>query len=365
MIPFINLKSLHQQHADEINQAVQRVIDSGYFILGPEGTAFEEAFASYHGVKYAVGVANGTDAIEIALWTAGVGRGDEVITVSHTAMPTVTAIEAIGAVPILVDIDPSTFTIDPKAIEAAITPRTKAIIPVHIYGQSADMTAIMAIANQHNLLVVEDCAQGHGAKHKGQLVGTFGHLATFSFYPTKNLGAYGDGGAVITNDDAYADRMKRIRFYGQSSRYTYTERGTNSRLDEMQAAILSVKLKYLDEHNARRRVLAKNYDTCLSQLDIELPSEHPDNHHVYHLYVIRTDNRDQVMSNLKEHGVGTIIHYPVPIHLQASHQDLNMPQGSLPITEQFAGEILSLPLYIGLSEAQVEQVAHALEQSLC
>ncbi len=359
MIPFLNLGLLHNQLADEINVAVQRAVGSGWYILGPEVEAFEAEFAAYHGAAHAIGVANGTDAIELALLAAGIGTGDEVITVAHTAMPTVTAIEATGAKPVFADIDPATFTIDPKAVEAAITPRTKAIIPVHLYGQPADLKPLVAIAEAHHLFLLEDCAQGHGGRYNGQIVGTFGHAASFSFYPTKNLGAYGDGGAIITNDSALAERLKRLRFYGQSSRYTYVERGTNSRLDELQAAILRVKLKYLDAHNQQRRDLAAIYNAQLS--GVTIPYVLPNVAHVYHLYVVRHPARDALMEDLKARGVGTLIHYPVPIHRQQSHLDLGYAEGSLPHTEQAAREIVSLPLYIGLTPAQAQAVAEAVK----
>lgn len=362
MIPFLDLKKLHQLHAKEVEEAVQRVLNSGWYILGPEVEAFEQEFAAYHGIDHAVAVANGTDAIELALRAADIGPGDEVITVSHTAMPTVTAIEATGATPILVDIDASTYTIDPTAIEAAITPRTKAVIPVHLYGHPADMAAIKQIASQHNLLVVEDCAQAHGARYKGERVGTLGHLAAFSFYPTKNLGAYGDGGAILTNDPALAARLRRIRFYGQDSRYTYVERGTNSRLDDLQAAILRVKLRYLDEHNDERRQMAKTYSDLLTQ--VVLPEEQLNCEHVYHLYVIRTDRRDHLMEKLREREIGALIHYPVPIHLQESHLDLNYSKGSLPVTEQIVSEILSLPLYNSLHQREIQTVAQSVNEVL-
>ncbi len=358
-IPFNQLAPLYDLLADEIQPAVERVMASGWFILGPEVAAFEQEFAAYHGVKHAVGVANGTDAIELALRVASVGPGDEVITVSHTAVATVCAIEQAGAVPVLVDIDPQSFTIDPAAIEAAITPRTRAIIPVHLYGHPAAIAPISEIAARHNLLLIEDCAQAHGARSNGQLVGTFGHLAAFSFYPTKNLGAYGDGGAILTNDDRFAERLRRLRSYGQTQRYIHAERGVNSRLDELQAAILRVKLRHLDEHNQQRRQIARIYDTHLRE--VMTPTEAPDVHHVYHLYVVRHGARDALMQALAQQGVGTLIHYPVPVHLQDAYDDLGYRPGSLPVTEQTAREILSLPMYIGLKPHDVERAARAVE----
>ena len=360
MIPFNNLKPLHNRLAGEINAAVQRVVDSGWYILGPEVESFEAAFASYHGVAHAVGVANGTDAIELAIRAASIGPDDEVITVAHTAVATVCAIELAGARPVLVDIDPRTYTMDPAAAEAAITPRTKALLPVHIYGQTADLAALVDIADRHGLLLIEDCAQAHGARFQGRLAGSFGDMAAFSFYPTKNLGAYGDGGMVITGDAGLAERLRRLRNYGQTSRYIHQSRGLNSRLDPLQAAILAVKLPHLEHLNIERRDLAGIYDQHLNHVII--PWANPDCYHVYHLYVIRSPKRDQLMAQLKQNGIETLIHYPVPIHLQEAYADLGYPRGSLPVTEQIAGEILSLPLYIGLEPDQVEYIAQTVSR---
>jgi len=278
-----------------------------------------------------------------------------VITVAHTAVATVCAIERAGAKPVLVDIDPDTYTLDPRAAEAAITSSTRAIIPVHLYGQPADMNAIMDIAQRHNLLVIEDCAQAHGARLDGRKVGTFGHLAAFSFYPTKNLGALGDGGAIITNDAEYAGRLRRLRSYGQSSRYVHDERGINSRLDELQAAILRVKLPHLDAQNARRREIARMYDDGLSG-SVTTPIQRVGADSVYHLYVVRHPERDALIDALKADDVGTLIHYAIPVHLQAAYADLGYRRGSLPVTERACAEIVSLPMYIGLSDADVERV---------
>ena len=359
-IPFNQLKPLHDLLADEIHAAVRRVADSGWYILGPEVRAFEAEFAQYHGVSHAVGVASGTDAIELALRAGGIGAGDEVITVAHTAMATVAAIENAGATPVLADIDFDTYTLEPQAAEAAISERTRAIVVVHLYGQPADMDALKALADQCNLLLIEDCAQAHGAEYRGRKVGAIGDLGVFSFYPTKNMGAYGDGGAVITNSPDYAERLEKLRNYGQTSRYTHQSRGTNSRLDEMQAAVLRVKLKHLDDHNARRRQIAALYNANLRS--VVTPIDAADRLHAYHLYVIRDRNRDELMTALDERGIGTLIHYPIPVHLQASHRDLGMIDGSLPRTEQAAREILSLPLYIGLSNEEVIHVCSEIER---
>ncbi len=360
MIPFNQLKPLHDLLADEIHEALRRVADSGWYILGPEVEAFEAEFAAYHGAAGAVGVASGTDAIELALRAGGIGAGDEAITVAHTAMATVTAIESTGAKPVLADIDLETFTLDPLAAQAAISERTRAIVVVHLYGQPADMDALKGLAEKHNLLLIEDCAQAHGAEYKGRKVGTIGDMGAFSFYPTKNMGAYGDGGAVITGSREYAERLEKLRNYGQTTRYRHQSRGTNSRLDEMQAAVLRVKLRHLDRHNGRRREMAALYDANLRS--VTTPAEAVDGRHAYHLYVIRDRDRDGLMATLQERGIGTLIHYPIPAHLQESHRDLGLPAGSLPQTERAAREILSLPLYIGLGDDEVMRVCEEIEK---
>jgi len=360
MIPFNQLKPLHELLAEEIAVAMRRVADSGWYILGPEVEAFERQFADYHKVDHAVGVANGTDAIELALRAGGVGPGDEVITVAHTAMATVSAIEAAGAKPVLADIDLSTYTLDPQSALDRLTDRTRAIVVVHLYGHPADLTSLSAIAKERDLLLIEDCAQAHGATWNGAKVGTVGHMGTFSFYPTKNMGAYGDGGAVITKDAALADKLRKLRNYGQTTRYTHQSRGCNSRLDELQAAILRVKLRHLDRHNQRRQAIAAIYDELL--LGLVTPRVAANAEHVYHLYVIRDQRRDQLMAALKARDIGTLIHYPVPIHLQESHRDLGLAAGSLPNTEKAAREILSLPLYIGLSDDEVKAVCMTIQE---
>ena len=359
MIPFNQLKPLHDLLAEEINQAILRVADSGWYILGPETRAFEQEFAAYHGAAHAIGVASGTDALELALRAGGIGPGDEVITVAHTAMATVTAIEATGATPVLADIDLDSYTLCPQAARAAISERTGAIIVVHLYGQPADMAALKSLAEEHELLLIEDCAQAHGAEVAGRKVGAIGDMGAFSFYPTKNMGAYGDGGAVITDNPQYAERLQRLRTYGQSSRYRHESRGTNSRLDEMQAAVLRVKLKHLDSHNRRRRAMAALYDANLRS--VTAPTTTPGRQHVFHLYVIRDPARDELMAALERRGIGSLVHYPIPVHLQESHRDLGMPAGSLPKTERAAREIVSLPLYIGLSDEEILQVCQQIE----
>lgn len=365
MIEFNNLKPLQAALSEEIGPAIQRVLSRAWYILGPEVEAFETAFARYHGVAHAVGVANGTDALELALRAAGIGPGDEVITVGHTAVATVCAIERAGATPVLVDIDSRTYTMDPAAVRAAITSRTRALVPVHLYGHPANLVELRELADRHHLFLLEDCAQAHGARLGDRLVGTMGHAGAFSFYPTKNLGAYGDGGAIITHDHQLAERLRRLRQYGQTQRYHHPDRGVNSRLDEMQAAILSVNLVHLDAHNEERRRLAGCYHRQLQ--GVVLPDAYPvplPVHHVYHLYVIRHPERDRLQNDLKAHGIGTLIHYPIPIHLQPAYQDLGYQPGSLPVTERVGREILSLPLYVGLRDEDVQTVARVIVASL-
>ncbi|MFY9822089.1 MAG: DegT/DnrJ/EryC1/StrS family aminotransferase [Thermoanaerobaculia bacterium] len=362
MIPFNDLKPLERELRRDLESAALRVLRSGWYILGPELEAFEQSFAAYHGVPHAVGVANGTDAIELALRALGIGPGDEVVTVAHTAVATVCAIERAGAVPVLVDVDGATYTMDPAAAEAAITSRTRALLPVHLYGHPADLEALSRVAERHGLALVEDCAQSHGARLGGRLTGTVGHLGAFSFYPTKNLGAYGDGGAVITGDAALADRLRRLRNYGQVDRYHHAERGQNSRLDELQAALLRVKLAHLDGHNEIRRGLAARYSSRLA--GVVIPACGPGAEPVYHLYVVRHGERDRLMDELKTRGIGTLIHYPIPVHLQPGYRDLGPASGALPVTERLAGEILSLPLYVGLGAEALDEVAEAVRECL-
>jgi dTDP-4-amino-4,6-dideoxygalactose transaminase len=362
MIPFNDLKPLQRLLADEISAAVHRVLASGWFILGPEVESFEAAFANYHSSGYAVGVANGTDAIELALRAGNVGPGDEVITVAHTAVATVCAIECVGATPVLVDIDSQTYTMDVAAVRAAISPRTKAIVPVHLYGNPANIVELSELAESYHLLLVEDCAQAHGACYKGRIVGTFGHLGAFSFYPTKNLGGYGDGGAIITNDRQFAERLRQLRNYGQTSRYNHVNKGINSRLDEIQAAILRVKLTYLDQHNQMRRNLAHLYSETLEGVTLPFSVEAADP--VYHLYVIRHAERDRLRNALAARGVETLIHYPIPIHQQNAYAALGYALGSLPVTERVTSEILSLPMYIGLSSDDILTIGQRLSESL-
>jgi dTDP-4-amino-4,6-dideoxygalactose transaminase len=365
-------KSNYLAHKGEIDEAVRRVLEGGSYVLGEEVAAFEKEFANYLGAESVIGVGNGTDALHLALRAGGIGKGDAVITVSHTAVATVAAIELAEAQPVLVDIDPNTLTLDPdRAVEAiksysergnrpSGTPRIKAIIPVHLYGQPADMTAILEIADRHDLIVIEDCAQSNGAAIQGRKTGTWGNLAAFSFYPTKNLGALGDGGAVVTNSRELADRARMTREYGWRERYISEFPGMNTRLDELQAAILRVKLRYLDEENARRREIARNYDARLSATRLILPQPRADRDHVYHQYVIRSERREELREFLKSRNIGTLIHYPVPVHLQPAYRGRFGDLARLPHTEKAAGEILSLPMFPEMSDRQIESVAEAI-----
>lgn len=360
-IPAANPRAQYLAHRSEIDAAIAAVLDGGRYILGEETRAFEREFAAYVDVQHGIGVGSGTEALHIALAACGAGPGDEVITVSHTAVATVAAIELTGATPVLVDIDPKTYTLDPRKLEAAITPHTKVVVPVHLYGAPADLDPILDIARQRGLKVLEDCAQAHGAKYRGRRVGGWGDVATFSFYPTKNLGAIGDGGFIATNDAALAEHIRLLREYGWSERYVSSISGWNSRLDEMQAAILRVKLRHLDEDNARRRALAEIYDEMLPPA-IQRPVTPQDGEQVYHLYVIRHPQRDRLAAHLGARGIGSGIHYPVPIHLQPAYRGRLGETGSLPETERAASEILSLPMYPELSTEDVRQVAGAIAE---
>jgi dTDP-4-amino-4,6-dideoxygalactose transaminase len=367
-------KANYLAHKREIDEAIRQTLDSGRYIIGGQVSEFEGEFAAYLGAKRCVGVANGTDALHLALRAAGVGAGDVVITVAHTAVATVAAVEMAGASPLLVDIDPATFTISPEAVEDAIRNypdrphinRIRAVLPVHLYGRPADMRAICDIARRYDLKVVEDCAQAHGATIHGTggfKVGVIGDAAAFSFYPTKNLGALGDGGAVVTNDAEVAERVGLLREYGWRERYVSDQPGFNSRLDELQAAILRVKLKYLDEENARRREIARIYDDRLAPTSLRLPERPGGVESVYHQYVALCDERDGLRERLREQGVGTLVHYPVPVHLQPAYRNrVPVHRGALPATERAARQVLSLPMHAQLSDAQVERVCEAINR---
>jgi len=344
---------------EKIDRAVQRVLASGWYVLGKEVDAFENAFAAYCGTAHAIGVGSGTEALHLALGSLGIGAGDEVITVSHTATATVAAIRLAGATPVLVDIEPDYFTIDPDTIEAAVTPQTRAIIPVHLYGQAAEMDSLMAIAGAHGLKVIEDCAQAHGATYKGARVGSIGDVGCFSFYPTKNLGAMGDGGIVVTNDAASADRARRLREYGWDAKRNATEDGWNTRLDEMQAGILNELLPRLDKDNARRREIAAVYDHAFAGLGLASPCRRDEAGHVFHLYVVETDQRDAVMAHLRHSDIAAGIHYAPPTHLHDAYRDRLKIPAPLVNTERIAQRILSLPMYPELLNEQIDRVVAA------
>jgi dTDP-4-amino-4,6-dideoxygalactose transaminase len=360
MISCANPKAQYLSYRDEIDSAIQRVLDSGWYVLGNEVSEFEKEFAQFNTVSHAIGVGSGTDALHIALRAMDIGPDDEVITTAHTAVATASAIDLAGAKPVFVDIEPNFFTIDPNLIADAITPKTKAIIPIHIYGQPCEMDAITEIANKNNLKVIEDCAQAHGAKYKGKRVGSMGDVGCFSFYPTKNLGAIGDGGALVTKNDQLAEKIKLLREYGWEERYISSEEGWNSRLDELQAAILWIKLKNLDKDNNLRRRHSKKYNELLKDLPIELPVTRESCTHVSHLFVIKTEKRDELKTYLQNHDVNTTIQYPVPVHKQKYFQKM-CNKKSLPVTEQVAKNILSLPMYPELGEKEIHKVSNILK----
>jgi len=358
-IPVADPRAQYLAHAGEIDAAMRRVLESGRYILGPECEHFEREFAAFAGVQHGVGVANGTDALHLALRACGIGPGDEVITVSHTAVATVAAIELCGATPVLVDIDPVYFTMDPEELAAAFTNRTRAVIPVHLYGQPADLGRIVPMARERGIRVIEDCAQAHGATCDGRPVGSWGDLATFSFYPTKNLGAIGDGGIVVTNDPQLAERARAFREYGWSERYVSATPGTNSRLDELQAGVLRVKLAHLARDNERRRELAAFYDRALAGTDLVLPAVRPNASHVYHLYVVRSRARNALQQALEARGIGSLVHYPVPVHLQPAYRS-RLRHADMRHTERAAASVLSLPMYPELSDDDAQYVAEAV-----
>jgi dTDP-4-amino-4,6-dideoxygalactose transaminase len=361
-IPPINLASQYRAYKAEIDSAILRVLARGNFILGEEVSAFEGEFSSYCGTTYGLGVASGTDALQLALLACNIGSDAEVITSAHTAVATVRAIELTGARPVLVDIDPITYTIDPERIESVITGKTRAIIPVHLYGCPADLDPIREIASQKHLLIIEDCAQAHGALYENRMVGSWGDLAAFSFYPTKNLGAYGDCGMVLTDRADLARRLSLLRQYGWEQRYVSQVKGINSRLDDIQAAVLRVKLTYLEQWNTRRRQIADLYNRTLADSKLTLPHEPEYANHIYHQYVIRTPERDKLMSFLKNRSIGVSIHYPVPIHLQPAFEDLGYKQGQFPETEMATAQILSLPIYPEMTDDQVCAVCDSITE---
>lgn len=363
-IPFLSLRDSYSAYQAELDAASRRVMDSGWYILGEEVRAFEAAYAAWCGIANAIGVANGTDAVALALRSLGVGKDDIVLTVAHTAVATVAAIEMIGAVPVLVDIEPVNFTIDPQKLEATLarySGRAKAVVAVHIYGHPCDLPALETICKRHGVFLVEDCAQAHGALLDGRKAGSWGDIASFSFYPTKNLGAFGDGGAVVTADGEAAARCRALRQYGWRERYLSDMVGVNSRLDELQAALLSVKLQHLDEEIAARRRIAARYDAGLAGTVVEAPRVRPGASHAYHLYVTRSAERDALAAHLKQQGIGTAIHYPVPVHLQKAYNGrILIGDGGMAETERAAHEVLSLPMHPFLSVQDQDRVIAAV-----
>jgi dTDP-4-amino-4,6-dideoxygalactose transaminase len=355
-IPFVDLAAQHASIADEVSAAMSAVVCDADFILGREVARFEEEFAAFCDARHAVGVDSGTSALELALRAHGVGPGDEVITAANTFIATALAISYTGATPVLVDIDPRTYTIDVAHVARAISPRTKAIIPVHLYGQPADMDPLLAVAARAGAVVIEDACQAHGARYKGRRVGSLGHAAAFSFYPAKNLGAYGDGGIIVTNDGRVTDVLRMLRNYGQQEKYRHVLQGFNRRLDTLQAAVLRTKLRRLDAWNAARRQHARLYQQLLTDSDCLPPVEAEYAESVWHLYVVRSRDREALRSRLACHGIATGIHYPIPIHLQPAYEALGYQKGQFPVTEQCAEQILSLPMYAELAPALIERV---------
>jgi len=359
VIPIVDLKAQYYSIKDEIDCAIAAVLESSQFVLGKEVAAFETEFADYCGAAHAIGVNSGTSALHLALLAAGVGPGDEVITVPFTMVASVAAIVYTGARPVLVDIDARSFTMDVSQTAAAVTPRTKAILPVHLYGQPADMDPLLELARRHNLSVIEDAAQAHGAKYKGRRAGSIGDIGCFSFYPTKNLGAFGEGGAVVTNNPKHAHRIRMLRDWGTEKKYEHLLKGYNYRLEGLQGAILRVKLRHLEKWTEARRAHAAEYSGLLHGSGVQLPCEMPYARHVYHTYTVRSQQRDQLQQQLQASGVQTAVHYPIPVHLQPAYADLGYGPGAFPVSEQAAREVLSLPMYPELTERHIASVADA------
>ena len=361
-VPYLDLKAQYRSIKSEIDEAVVRLLDSCQFVLGPEVAEFEQDFASYCGTSECIALNSGTSALHLALLAAGVGPGDEVITVPFTFVASVATILYAGAKPVLVDIEPRTFNMNPDALQAAISPRTKAIVPVHLYGHPADMDPILEVARKHNLIVIEDAAQAHGAKYKGRSAGSIGDIACFSFYPTKNLGAYGEGGAVTTSNPEYARTIRMLRDWGQDRKYHHLLHGYNYRMEGFQGAILRVKLRHLERWIERRRAIVKTYNERLAGLDVVRPAEMPWARHVYHLYTLRSDNRDALQADLLNEGIQTGVHYSTPAHLLPAYAHLGYGPNSFPESKKAAREVLSLPLYPELTESQVQTVLDALTE---
>jgi dTDP-4-amino-4,6-dideoxygalactose transaminase len=362
-IPFVDLSAMHRGLEPELLEVFTRVLRSSAFVLGPEVKQFEEAFAAYVGTGHCVALTNGTAALHLTLLALDLKPGDEVITVAHTFIATAEAISAVGARPVFVDIDPVSYTMDPTLLERAITPRTRAILPVHLYGQTADMDAILEIANRHAIPVIEDACQAHGAEYKGRRAGSLGVAGCFSFYPGKNLGACGEGGAVTTDDSELAHRIRMWRDHGSRQKYVHQFPGLNMRMDGIQGGILAVKLQHLDRWNEQRRQAAAQYREALAGTDVILPAEMPWGKHVYHLYVIQSDDRETLRHRLEEAGIESGLHYPIPLHLQEAYRSLGYQHGSFPVTETVVRRILSLPLYPGISTEAVTRVAEEIMET--
>jgi dTDP-4-amino-4,6-dideoxygalactose transaminase len=359
-VPFVDLKAQYQSIKGEIDSAIARVIENTSFILGPEVEAFERAFAEYVGARFCVGLNSGTAALQLALLTGGIGAGDEVIVPANSFFATAETVSVVRATPVFVDADATSYTIDPGKIETAITARTRAIIPVHLYGQPADLDPVFEIARRNNLLVIEDAAQAHGAEYKGRRVGGLGDIGCFSFYPGKNLGAYGEGGAIVTNDEQFAHRVRLLRDHGSEKKYLHQIIGYNFRLEAIQAAILNVKLKYLEGWNESRRRHAARYAELLKDTNLVLPTEMPYARHAYHLYVVQSENRDELQKQLSHAGIQTGIHYPIPIHLQPAYTSLNYQRGDFPAAERQSDRVLSLPMFPELNDEQIQSVVSAI-----
>lgn len=359
-VPFVDLKSLHGEIEDDLRQVFDRVLCNSSFVLGPEVQQFEEAFAEYVGSSNCVAVNTGTAALHLVLAALGIGPGDEVITVPHTFIATAEAITAVGARPVFVDIDPISYTMDPTLLESAITTETRAILPVHLYGQCADMDLILEIGHKHGIPVIEDACQAHGAEYKGRKAGSLGTAGCFSFYPGKNLGACGEGGAVTTDNAELAGRIRMWRDHGSSKKYEHQFPGLNMRMEGLQGGILSVKLEHLDRWNDQRRQAATLYNEALAGTDVTVPKEMPYARHIFHLYVIQANNRDGLRQQLSDCGIECGLHYPIPLHLQQAYHSLGYRQGDFPVTEKITGRILSLPMYPGLSATAIDQVASEL-----
>jgi aminotransferase EvaB len=355
----------YENEREEILAAVDTVFGSGRLVLGDQVSGFEEAFAAHHGLDHCTGVGNGTDALVLGLRALGVGPGDEVVTVSNTAAPTIVAIDSVGATPVFVDVDPDTYLMDVSAVTDAITHRTRCLLPVHLYGQCVDMEPLLTLAREHRIAVLEDCAQAHGARHHGRIAGSMGDAAAFSFYPTKVLGAYGDGGAAVTPSAEVQSSLRRLRYYGMEEQYyVVSTPGYNTRLDEVQAAILNRKLGRLDEYVSARRAIADRYAEGLADTDLVLPKLAPGNDHVYYLYVVRHPERDRIIKALDEYGIALNVSYPWPVHTMSGFRHLGVPEGSLPVTESLAKQIFSLPMYPSLPRADQDRVIDALHEVL-